>query len=208
MPSGPMAPNSRQRCAPHEQVLNQPRSASGGTSVPAGTKVWAISKSSLRASMHRALHIEMPHLLNAIMRRSCIETTAERTMNPAVDHFCLSGLTLCPRLKNERRINGEVDERGHEMLRNLQVSNTIPDLLVHIPGDGTAISAGLARAPRRARFSDGVAINRRRGRHRDRGTQRRRVDPLEGMSGCNGPIQQLTVSMASSRRITAQTIAE
>lgn len=49
MPSGPTAPSSKQRCAPHEAVLNRPRSALGGTSVPAGTKVWAISKSSLRA---------------------------------------------------------------------------------------------------------------------------------------------------------------
>lgn len=36
-------------CAPHEAVLNQPRYVFGRTSVPAGTKVWAISKSSLRA---------------------------------------------------------------------------------------------------------------------------------------------------------------
>ncbi len=31
-----------------------------------------------------------------------VETNAERTMNPAVDHSCLSGLTPCPRLKNGR----------------------------------------------------------------------------------------------------------
>ncbi|MET4323734.1 hypothetical protein ABIC02_007525, partial [Bradyrhizobium sp. RT5a] len=37
------------------------------------------------------LHIEMPRLLNAIMRRSCIETTAERTMNPAADLFVYRG---------------------------------------------------------------------------------------------------------------------
>lgn len=49
MPSGPMAPSFRQRCALHEPVLNQSGSAFGGTGVPAGTKVWAISKSSLRA---------------------------------------------------------------------------------------------------------------------------------------------------------------
>ncbi|MBM7487846.1 hypothetical protein ACVWWI_006603 [Bradyrhizobium sp. USDA 3686] len=52
---------------------------------------------------HRALHIEMPRLLNTIMRRSCIETTAERTMNPAADHFCLSGLTPRPRWTTSER---------------------------------------------------------------------------------------------------------
>lgn len=60
--------------------------------------------------MHGALHIEMPHFLNAIMRRSCIETAAERTMNPAVDHFCLSELTPCPRLKNGRLFEQIDDE--------------------------------------------------------------------------------------------------
>jgi prophage regulatory protein len=102
MPSGPMAPNSRQRNAPHEPALNQPRSAFGGTCVPAGTEGVGNLEVVPAGDMHRALHIEMPHLLNAIMRRSCIETTAERTMNPAVDHFCRSGLTPCPRLKNGR----------------------------------------------------------------------------------------------------------
>lgn len=102
MPSGPMAPNSRQRYVPHEPALNQPRSAFGGTCVPAGTEGVGNLEVVPAGNMHRALHIEMLHLLNAIMRRSCIETTAERTMNPAVDHVCRSGLTPCPRLKNGR----------------------------------------------------------------------------------------------------------
>ena len=32
-------------------------------------------------------------------------------------------------------LNCHVDKRGHEALRNLQASNTVPDLLVHVPGD-------------------------------------------------------------------------
>ncbi len=86
----------------HEAALNRPRSAFGGTIVPAGTKVLAISKSSLRALRtalftSRCTPLERHHA-------AAVETTAERTMNPAVDHFCLSGLTPCPRLKNGRLI--------------------------------------------------------------------------------------------------------
>ncbi|UYN98674.1 MAG: methionyl-tRNA formyltransferase-like protein [Devosia sp.] len=32
-------------------------------------------------------------------------------------------------------LNGEVDKRGHETLQALEADNTIPDLLVHIPGN-------------------------------------------------------------------------
>lgn len=52
----------------------------------------------LTAETRRTVRIGIPRPLNAITRRSCIETTAERTMKPAVDHFCLSALAPCPRL--------------------------------------------------------------------------------------------------------------
>ncbi|WP_458151523.1 transposase [Bradyrhizobium sp. UFLA05-109] len=65
---------------PHEPALNEPRPAFGGTCVPAGTEGCWQSRS-LPCGRY-APRFEMPHLLNANMRRSCIETTAERTMNP------------------------------------------------------------------------------------------------------------------------------
>ncbi|WP_375049786.1 transposase family protein [Bradyrhizobium sp. 8-10B] len=68
-------------------------------------------------------------------------------MNPAVDHFCLSGLTLCPRLKNGRLIEirasgsvglcplcGTVSRRVHSRYRrrvtDLPLSGRIVQLLV------------------------------------------------------------------------------
>lgn len=32
-------------------------------------------------------------------------------------------------------LNGEVDKRGHEVLRDLGASDAIPDFLVHVPGE-------------------------------------------------------------------------
>lgn len=50
-------------------------------------------------------------------------------------------------------LNGEVDKRGHEVLANLGASNTIPDLLVHIPGDWNGNHAIIEVKPGRAKSS-------------------------------------------------------
>ncbi|MGY4167595.1 hypothetical protein ACVIM8_001668 [Bradyrhizobium sp. USDA 4529] len=101
MLSGLMAPNSRQICAPHEPILNQPGSAFGGTSVPCQDESVGNLEVVPAGFTHRALNIGIPHLLNAIMRRSCIETTAERTMDRTAS-FLSIGFDI--RLRNGRQL--------------------------------------------------------------------------------------------------------
>jgi hypothetical protein len=52
-------------------------------------------------------------------------------------------------------LNGEVDKRGHEVLAALEADNTIPDLLVHVPGDMAGNHAIIEVKPQRSEY-DGV----------------------------------------------------
>lgn len=52
-------------------------------------------------------------------------------------------------------LNGEVDKRGHQVLAALEAANTIPDLLVHTPGEMAGNHAIIEVKPHRSEY-DGV----------------------------------------------------